>query len=499
VLCTVLYSCGGGSSEGLPVVAQDTGKGYEIALSFERIEAPGLDPFTVTARITQNGKGATGLSPSVLVEQGVLGTVAELGNGIYRFTVTPLQTGEHRVTVSVGDASVTRTALVLHYVQPDWGQPLAVPGDYVNTEGLEDGITISPDGEWLFVQYGPFYPTGLFIYMAEAAAHPDIWDHPWIRNCIGPYAAPQRPGFFDARISDGTITHRYGIPLLETAPLYSLPTMFYGFRRQNDGTFAQPFFIAVDDNRLANLNPYGLTMRMNGGASVTLAFAFNDPYGIYTDGADIVTTDIVLGKDVLLGNYREYPPTFAPLVRLAIPEGNDNGDFGSTENDNDGTQGNPHLFCDANGVIRSVWFDSEMQKDRLFVYVLETGTFPGGTWALAELPAKINSGAPATQPFFTGSELYFRRDEQVKMSRFSGEHTAAGYSDGANWSEPETILQADALFDVGRISVVGEPTIARRAGQTLLYFAYGKIRKRTDPVFNAYPDIDLNAGFVAMN
>jgi hypothetical protein len=82
------------------------------------------------------------------------------------------------------------------------------------------------------------------------------------------------------------------------------------------------------------------------------------------------------------------------------------------------------------------------------------------------------------------------------MCRFSGEHTAAGYSNDAFWSEPETILQVDMLFDEGRISVVGEPTIACRKDQTLLYFACGWICKRTDPVFTVYPDIDLNAGFV---
>ena len=199
-LCFLVFlnACGGTSDN-------STGNAtYSIELVFSRIDnASGLDPFMVTAIVFKDGTPSADLSPAVQLQRGSHNGINDLGNGRYRFTVTPVQTGEHKVTVSYENASQSRTALVFASVHADWGQPMAVAG-LVNTEGYEDGVTISPDGQYLFVQTGPQYFSGLFIFL-EARVNggcggdrllPTVCNHPWIDTLPGPYTAPQRPGFF---------------------------------------------------------------------------------------------------------------------------------------------------------------------------------------------------------------------------------------------------------------------------------------------------------------
>jgi len=102
---------------------------YSIELAFSRIDnAAGLDPFSVTATLLKDGSPTAGLTPTVRLQRGSHNGISDLGNGNYRFTVTPTQTGEHKVTVSYENASLSRTALVftlVHAVTGDsrWRSP----------------------------------------------------------------------------------------------------------------------------------------------------------------------------------------------------------------------------------------------------------------------------------------------------------------------------------------------------------------------------------------
>ncbi|HOJ28714.1 MAG TPA: FixH family protein [Spirochaetota bacterium] len=231
---------------------------YSIALSFTRIESPGLDPFRVTITLTKEGSPLPGATLDIAVEKPSsnanisISAVTDKGNGTYEFTVTPDQTGEYPVTVAYDGVSVTRTPLVMEYVHPEWDQPMSVPG-LVNTEGYEDGVTITPDGEYLFVQTGPYRFSSIFVYNEPRVnggcggdrLNPSRCEHPWINETCGTYTAPERPGFFNGRFSGTTQLHNansWGVGI-DQAPNYAISTMFYGFKRQSDGTFTKPFYM----------------------------------------------------------------------------------------------------------------------------------------------------------------------------------------------------------------------------------------------------------------
>ncbi|HPQ54618.1 MAG TPA: Ig-like domain-containing protein [Spirochaetota bacterium] len=184
------FRCGGSSSDSDTTV---------VSLSFERIDSAGLDPFKVTVTVRTNNTPVTGAVLERTVPKGTVSAITDNGDGTYSFTVIPAETGEYPVTVSYNGSSVTRTALVLLSVHSDWGQPMAVPGNYVNTEGYEDGVTISPDGEYLFVQYGPHYFSGILLSLLHCGGlltNAPCNTHVWTNCTKGPVSSPERPGFW---------------------------------------------------------------------------------------------------------------------------------------------------------------------------------------------------------------------------------------------------------------------------------------------------------------
>jgi WD40-like Beta Propeller Repeat len=517
----LLSACSGSSGGGSTTGNTGNSTQYSIELDFSRLDnVGGLDPFTVTATVLQDGTPTAGLLPSVQLERGSYNSVTDLGDGTYRFTVTPTQTGEYPVTVSYENGSLSRTALVLKSVHTDWGQPMSVPG-LVNTEGYEDGVTISPDGQYLFVQTGPQYFSAYFVYLEPRAnggcgavfdntrLSPDRCNHPWIDTLIGPYTAPERPGFFDGRFSGNTFLHNsniWGVGIDES-PFFAFATMFYGFKKQPDGSFTEPFYIAFDDLNDAIANPFGMSFRNNADGSMTMIFAHNDgdasafANGV-DSGFDVYTIDITPGQNNILGKYNlGQPPTrdsFFPSSMI---------DFGSTGTDgNYGTQGNPHLYVLNDGSIDSIWTDDEYDADDadpgndadagdLSVYTLSSGSFPDGNWNKTVLPATINAGSDQIQPFFTGAGLYFTQDTDILYSVYSGADTAVDYANDSNWSTPVTILQKDAGdTPLGKIIAIGEPTIANENGVETLYFVYGYVR--SVDVITGIADVNLQAGFV---
>jgi hypothetical protein len=467
-----------------------TSNNVAVSLTFSRVINVGLDDIKVSVSISDNGVPVSGVTPAVTLEAGASSSIVESSSGVYDFTVTPgSSTGEFPVTVSYGGVSKSATALVLNDVHTDWGQPMSVAG-LVNTEGYEDGPVISADGEWLFIQTGPIYFSGLDYYAdasvgcngslvgCEATDHGD-----WVYDVVGPYTAPERPGFYTERIKAGKINHY--TEFFSGMDIFSPPTLFYGFKRQADGSYAEPFRVSVDDNREALLNPFGLYPRIDSPTTASILFAFNNPIDqLGDDGTDIYTAPITLGQDNDLmkfspqGGMTQTSTTATVLNFLA----------------HDGTQGNPHLYSNNDGTVNSVWVDNEYNDNDaldLFYYELTAGTFPSGTWStITQLPDNLDlSSSKESMPFFDGTTLYLRRDSSIVSATYSG----GAYSESSSWTNIQNIINADACFTGGCIFTVGEPTIATVDGKTYLFFVYALLRSYDG---GAHGDLNMQIGVI---
>ena len=526
----LLSACGGGgSSSGSNAVAV-----YAISLAFTRDTSATPNPFQMTASLYKDGQAETGAAADLDIKlgRGSHGVISEIAPGQYQFTVTPVGTGEYPLTVSYHGVSVQRTALVLAGVQAGWGQPMAVAG-LVNTPGYEDGVTVSADGQYLFVQYGPLYFSAFQLFNTARAnggcggdrLHPTRCTHPWLDDTIGPYTAPARPGFFTGRIDTVNASNRHNANSWmvgdDQSPIFAPSTMFYGFIRQADGSYAEPFYLAFNDDNDALANPYGMSFVLHGDGTATMAFAFDDPADsdmvdvkgdgtqMVASGVDVYTDNITPGQNTNLGSLvpsgvpGTHPIHGSPFASQLV-------NFGKTgTNGIYGTQGNPHLYAE-NGIVKSIWTDDEQDSDSdrgdLSVYVLTSGSFPNGSWSKLVLPSVINKPLPSNeiQPFFTGTGLYYTHSSDSELpaiyySAYSGAQTLSDYQNANNWAAPITLLSADNFTpanaaDIGKIVAVGEPTLAHYDGNDYLYFVYGYIRGFDS--ISGLPDIDMQAGYI---
>ncbi len=114
---------------------EDTPEEKTLAMSYtiKRLSQTGDDPFTVTLTVTEDGKPLAGMMSEVSATRGSLSETSDNGDGTYTFTISPDGTGEFPFTVTLGDISLKRTALVFEGLDSSIGQPIAIPGDYVNT------------------------------------------------------------------------------------------------------------------------------------------------------------------------------------------------------------------------------------------------------------------------------------------------------------------------------------------------------------------------------
>lgn len=464
---------------------------YALTLRFERIPQTGLDDVRVVATLSQGGEPRPGKTLTLTVPRGAPSAVTDAGDGTYAFTISPAGTGIYPVTIAYGGASITRKALVLTTVAEGLGQPMLVPG-LVNTDGYEDGISITPDGQYLFIQYGPVYFSGIFNHasicaeagwsMYNLTTCPGKTDADWIFNTIGPYGTSDRPLFPDGGIRDGQLMH-IGITVPTVASRIVLfPTVFYGFKRQADGTFAEPFKVAFNDSRGVN-GPFGISFQMIDATHARVLFAWDNYFNnLGDDKPDIYHGVITMGTTNNLGDVAFSGEFFASITPNVTPVG-----FSSHL----GVQGNPHLYYDGANDIRSIWTDDEQISHDVSVYRLTGGAFPDGVWTPTTLPAKISTVASESQPFFTGSHLIVNRDVRIEAHAFTGTGESE-YNLDAAWGDAVTLLASgDPALD--GIYGIGEPTIAKFGGKTYLYFAY--VENREIRVSGRY-DFDLGAAFV---
>jgi hypothetical protein len=492
----------------MPDAAPDT-----LRLTLTRVPAPGLDPVLITVR------GAKA-PPTLTISRAPDAALERHDDGSYSYQLVPSQTGAYDVTVQVDEQRVSKHALVFADVADGWGQPQMVEG-LVNTAGYEDGVTITPGGEYLFVQTGPYYFSSFILFGAPRDQGgcggqrlvPERCTHPWYDTTIGPYTAPERPGFFDGRFDDGTQLHNSNLWQVgpDQAPNYAVSTMFYGFKRQPDGSYREPFWLAFEDHNDALVSPYGLSFRLNGEDQATVLFSLNDPSdgdmvdfdGDGTDDAeslfDVFTAEITLGQDTSVGEFLpgRPPSRGAHFPRLV--------NFGKRGIDGiAGTQGNAHLQTAADGSVASIWTDDEFDCPdhaactdpdfgQIAVQVLTDGAFPNGTWQKVLLPEAINREGEQIQPFFTGEGLYYTDDTNVLHASYTGPATAEGYADAAHWGVPAPVLTKHDRFELGALVAVGEPTATHIGGVEHLFFVYAEVRGFHELGF---PDIDMQAGFV---
>lgn len=480
---------------------------HTLSLTMNRIPLAGLDPFEVRVTLKNNGQLLNGKTLSLNIPKGDVSIVIDHGNGEYSFTVTPNETGEYPVNISYAEASLTRVAVVLDTNIPGSGQPIAIPGDYVNSEGYEDGATITPDGEYLFVQYGPLYFSGIlnFASICNSGSYSAGYDlntcdgrsdSSLVFSTIGPYNNQQRPDFPMENIVDGKLLHLDGLVLPGVFNgIVSFPTVFYGFKRQSDGTFAQPFKISFNDDKGVN-GPFGPSFILNGDGTAKFIIAWNNYFDGNADGGsdpgeddkpDIHHGHLILGQNNSLGDVSfTTNDAFSSITPSIYPVG-----FST----HTGVQGNPHAFLNESGQVESIWTDDEQVTHDLSVYRLTSGAFPDGVWIKEVLPTDISTGAEENQPFFDGNKLYLRRGSNIVYHDYTPINGACSstYTHNDCWAEETVVIGANGNTGIGQIFAVGEPTIATRDGKKYLYFVY-VLRRENSSV--SLMDWNINVGYV---
>lgn len=520
---SVVSGCGSGDSGDPP---------RDLILSMNLSRGAGTEFCPVNVTVSARDAGGVprvGLVVMVESSRGTVSAVSDNGDGTYAATVHPdsaFPSGEYRITASSieGGSPVSATALVLKTVSAGFGQPMAVPGDYVNTAGWEDSINVTRDGKWLFMMYSPMSIGG---YFAGAPSHD------WAKYAAGPWKSPRRPDFPAARISDeGEITHSFP-RFCDTAPgMVVQPVTMYGFRRQQDGIFGEPFLVAiVDSGNNDVMGEFGPNCIPLPGGGLRMAFSFFDPQNAQQRN-NIYYADIVPGSKQVLGEF--YNAASCPAVdlqrknvvydRVKIEAKDANDKYHHLMD--------PHLITDGDGEIKTVmmWIQEDenetspnIRTRAIYAFTLKSGkAFPGtiaDDWQALRLPPPVNyeytykdvpfyqesSDTEDYQPHFTGDCLYFNRDNNVVRSAYKD--LGGGYGDTASWGsvktvlagEPAEIYAGDPLDAAGRIIALGEPTLCEYGGKKYLYFVYGIVTDY-DPALKASGklpfNIDLNAGFV---
>ncbi|EYF06381.1 Ig-like domain-containing protein [Chondromyces apiculatus] len=465
-----------------------------IAIFLERDDASQPNPVRVTVQLTDAaGNPDLGKSITVEAEGGDAGSVVEDGEGLYSAVVVPAvaggATGEVRIVATSGARRAEAWAVVLPQIDSTWGQPERVPG-LVNTDGTEDSPEVSPDGNWLIVS--TYSPVDLQCCLAGAAlpgcsGEPRAVSNPACSASLGPYAGPERPDMLGAsRIRSATeIDHTAPRVGITTAGDAVPPTAAYGFRRQEDGSFGDPFVIGLDMDGFTYA-PFGFSFVGTPTQAeppepqrAALLFSFL-PLQAPQNYSDLFFVEATLGEKILLGSYSA--PSGQPVTDDFLP-------LTLPLNPLEQHQSNPSFGG------RQVWFDSEVAADeeRDLFFATTAGTLPDT--ALAPT-ARVGVSAPGVaeyQPYFDApsTRLFFSKNfNAVVSSHYEGGDPAKS----ASWSEVRTELSVGGLVGgVGAVSSIGEPSLARLDdGSEWLYFAYyvrrdgrydgsiGRVRRRPE-------------------
>ncbi len=441
-----------------------TGSGeVALAVTLDRREAEGPDAIVVDVTVTIDGAVAPGQLVALTAEGGVAGAMTDLGAGSYRGEVAPDQpSGEVHVRVVALGEQVERTAVVLPEIGAGWGQPERVRGP-VNTPGYEDSPEISPDGQWLIVSN--YSPVDLVCCLSGCDGSPPT--DPAGSACntsLGPYAAPERPDLPGAgRIVSSTQIHdelpSLGLDLPDAQDfIVALPPVAaYGFRRQADGSYAEPFVIAFEADGSV-VAPFGFTfVAAPQGAAAQVLYALNDlripDEAPESTDNDLWRVDLTLGQRNNLGTFTT-PPMGLPQVDVELTP--------LEVEDRSGPQGNPAVSADG------VWWDSE---DGAFDLFYAVGSASGGGLGPAVTVALSRPDRTEFQPYLFGGRLYFA----AEFAEIRSSARAPGGDPGAaaTWSEERVELACEAgTTRTGAVFSIGEPSVATIDGAPTLFFLY---------------------------
>lgn len=443
-------SGGVGGAGGQGGAAADT----QLRVLLDREAADGPDPVIVNAFVVRDGEALSGQPVEISADGKVL-AVEEIEPGVYRARVTPsAERIELPIRVQLGELTLDRVALVLFEVNERWAQAEAVPG-LVNTPAYEDSPEISPDGEWLIVS--AYSPIDLLSCVIKQLSDPPEGNTiPACNTVLGPIDAPERPDLpgKERILSPTQIDHTipslgYTAEVLQGAPLP--PVAAYGFRRQADDSYAEPFVIAYDAGGYTG-GPFGFNfVSTPQGTTADVIFAWFDPSSFDTDG-DLIRAQITLGQPNTLGVVSGTFPALEvtpPTNKLQQPDFSD-------------LQSNPAV------VPSGVYFDQHDNSPREFDILFYPGSIDAPLAAQAVVPVS-QDGRAEYQPFeFEGQLFYVSEFNQVLSSeRINGGDPASD----ATWGPEQSEL---SLFGgEGNVVSIGEPSLATVDGVTWMYFLYG--------------------------
>jgi hypothetical protein len=365
-------------------------------------------------------------------------------DGGWEVRVEPAADGDLvEVEVERGGEVWRRTALVLE-VGDRWGQPELVPG-LVNTPAYEDGPEVSPDGEWLIVSnYAPIDMISCLLAAPGELPDPAA---PACNTVLGPSGPPERPDLPGAdRVLEDDVIH--AIPELGLVGedggdfLVPLPpTAAYGFRRQPDGTFAEPFVVAYDMYGLNNA-PFGLSFVP--GHPGRVVFSWDDVSTSRQDG-DLFVADLVLGEPNWLGTvdaaFQVTPPPTPWPVSTRV-----------------GLQSNAFAVDDTTVLYDQHLPESTPQTSDVYV---DDGV-------RKRVAGFSRPDREEFQPFVHGDEVVFVAGgfESIVTASWSGGDLAARASFG-----PEELVVRGG----GRTVAVGEPSVGLHDGVPTVYFLAGRL------------------------
>lgn len=357
-----------------------------------------------------------------------------------RTTVRPAHSGEVMVTAQTADGQVVarRRAMVLGAVDDRWGQPVAVPG-LVNTPGWEDGLFASKDGRFLYVQSLPV-PLDCVLGLNVNA---DVCQ--W---AIGPMEAPARPGFpgRDRVAADGRISNHCPSVGLSFMPVPVPPNAVFGFERQTDGTYGAPFAMTIDDAD-GCFGAFGMTQLDTD--PPRFLYAYDTGATDSGTGVDIFVLDAPLGEPVSLGSLSNAGGIALATDATALLA-------------HEGQQGNPELVDTTDGTF--VVYDDEASSHDL--HAAPVAGDAADTGRIVDLPASINTDGHESQPHISHGHMVFTRDGTLMGTSYTG----GALSDAASFGAVQPWITPEAALELGRITTVGEPSIATIDGVETLFF-----------------------------
>ncbi len=427
-------------------------KNTKLLINFHRL--PESSSFEVIIKAENNENLDIEVNDlNIYSNRGEIGQLKKISKNEFKATITADGTGEYKIVSSIKHTNVksSKTAVVLSYVDENWNQPEAVEG-LVNTKGWEDGVAVSSDGQWLFIQYLPV-PIDCII-----SGDPD---NELCKKVIGPVDAPYRPDMPGAErvLSDGTIKNECPSLNFYNPPFPVPPNSLYGFRRQKDGSFKEPFpiYFAGSDGCISAFGPALFSETNNN----ILLFAFDNPLIEESESThgDLYALKVKLGKKIILGRFVKNEN------KILLKEFNAK----TIGNPYEGHQGNPHHWKSNNGKI-FVFYDDENNRKDLFCTNTNFGILSERWNESIKIPPPISSQTYLeAQPFFDGKFLYFRREIEILKSKWKG----GKFSEKDSWEKPVIVLKGDG-FSAKKENIlgVGEPTIAKIGTKQELYFVY---------------------------